>query len=123
MKRLTIIALLSLAPGCDDKSDAGDKPADNTKKNERDRDDAKKTPGDQSEDKADIDITASIRKQVVANDDLSSDAKNAKIITDAGVVTLRGPVKSEEEKTTLGGYAQNTAGVTKVDNQLEVAAD
>ena len=122
MTRLTILALLLLAPACD-KSDAADKPADNTKTNERDRDDATKTPGDQSEDKADIDITASIRKQVVGNDDLSSDAKNAKIITDSGVVTLRGPVKSEDEKTTIGGYAQNTAGVTKVDNQLEVAAD
>lgn len=122
MRRLTIIALLSMAPACDSKTEA-DKPADNTKTNERDRDDATKTPGDQGQNKADIDITASIRKEVVGNDALSMDAKNVKIISESGVVTLRGPVKSEDEKSTIGGYATNTAGVTKVDNQLEIAAD
>jgi hyperosmotically inducible periplasmic protein len=122
VRHLAIIALLSLATACDKKSEA-DKPADNTKKNERDRDDATKTPGDQGQNKADIDITASIRKEVVGNGDLSTSAKNVKIISESGVVTLRGPVKTEDEKSTIGGYAQNTAGVTKVDNQLEIDAD
>ena len=47
-------------------------------------------------------------------------AKNIKIITIDGVVTLRGPVKSEKEKTDIGAKAQQVAGVKRVDNQLEV---
>jgi len=121
--RYLIIALLAAVPSCDKKDDAQDKPADNTKKNERDRDDATKTPGDQGQNKGDIDITATIRKAVVSDDSLSMDAKNAKIITADGVVTLRGPVKSDDEKLAIGKIAQDTAGVQRVDNQLEIAAN
>ena len=52
-------------------------------------------------------------------DSLSNDAKNIKIITSNGVVTLRGPVKTEAEKTDIGRLAQRVSGVRKVDNQLE----
>ncbi len=47
-------------------------------------------------------------------------AKNVKIITQDGVVTLRGPVKSAEEKAMIASVAQKTGGVKRVDNQLEV---
>ncbi len=121
MNRLLIIAALVVAPACDDKTDAN-KPADNTKVNERDKDSSAKTPGDQGQGKEDIDITASIRKAVVADDALSMNAKNAKIITDGGVVTLRGPVASEEEKTKIAALARSTPGVQRVEDQLEIAA-
>jgi len=94
---------------------------DNTKKNERDRDPDAKTPGDQGENKADLAITQSIRQQVVKQK-LSMLAKNVKIITADAVVTLRGPVKTEEEKTTIGKIAEGVSGVKHVDNQLEIAA-
>lgn len=127
MTRQLILALVVLAAAsCDKKNDdanAQNKPADNTKKNERDREEPAKTPGDQAENKGDIDITAAIRKGVVGDDSLSMNAKNVKIITADGVVTLRGPVKSEAEKTTIATLAQNTAGVQRVDNQLEIAAE
>jgi len=87
--------------------------------NARDRDDAAKTPIDQNENQVDIDITANIRKQVVATE-MSVNAQNVKIITQDGKVTLRGPVKSAEEKQKIESIALSVAGADKVDNQLEV---
>ncbi len=94
----------------------------NTGVNVRDRDSTAKTPLDQNENKADIQITADIRKQVVAKK-LSVNAHNVKIITQDGKVTLRGPVKTEDEKKTIEEIALAVAGADKVDNQLEVNND
>ncbi len=94
---------------------------DNTGKNVRDRSDSTLTPGDQGENQSDIEISRKIRRAVTANDQLSADAKNIKIITANGKVTLRGPVKSEEERKTIEGLAQRMGGVP-VDDQLEVKA-
>ncbi|HEX2929106.1 MAG TPA: BON domain-containing protein [Candidatus Binatia bacterium] len=95
---------------------------DNSGRNVRDRDDQNKTPGDQSESEADRAITQSIRQAVTADDSLSTNAKNVKIITSDGTVTLRGPVKSEKEKADIEAKAKQVAGVKKVDNQLEIAS-
>ena len=95
--------------------------ADNSGTNVRDRDDATKTSGDQAENEADRTISQNIRQAVVADDSVSTNGKNVKIITADGVVTLRGPVKSENEKTNIGAKAQQVAGVKSVDNQLEIA--
>ena len=95
--------------------------ADNSAQNERDRNDATKTSGDQSENEADRTISQNIRQAVVADDSVSTNGKNVKIITVDGTVTLRGPVKSEKEKTNIGAKAQQIAGVKRVDNQLEIA--
>jgi len=92
---------------------------DNTAVNARDRSSTAKTPIDQNENQKDIDITASIRKRVVA-EKLSSNAHNAKIITQDGKVTLRGPVASEDEKKQIEEIATDVAGAANVDNQLEV---
>lgn len=94
--------------------------ADNSGLNVRDRD-ATKTSGDQSESEADRTITQNVRQAVVADDSVSTNGKNVKIITVDGTVTLRGPVKSEKEKTNIGAKAQQIAGVKRVDNQLEIA--
>ena len=96
--------------------------ADNSGTNVRDRDDATKTSGDQAENEADRTISQNIRQAVVADDSVSTNGKNVKIITADGVVTLRGPVKSDQEKTNIGAKAQQVAGVKSVDNQLEVAS-
>lgn len=95
--------------------------ADNSGTNVRDRDDATKTSGDQAENEADRTISQNIRQAVVADDSVSTNGKNVKIITANGVVTLRGPVKSDQEKTNIGAKAQQVAGVKSVDNQLEIA--
>jgi hyperosmotically inducible periplasmic protein len=93
---------------------------DNTGKNVRDRGGATLTPGDQSESEADRTLTQEIRKAVVADDSLSTMAKNIKIITIDGVVTLRGPVQSPQEREAIQAKAQQIAGIDRIDNQLEV---
>ena len=95
---------------------------DNSGRNVRDRDDQNKTTGAQSENEADRTITQNIRRAVTADDSLSTNAKNVKIITNNGMVTLRGPVKSEKEKAEIEAKAKQVAGVKSVDNQLEVAS-
>jgi hyperosmotically inducible periplasmic protein len=96
--------------------------ADNTGRNVRDRGGETKTPGDQSESEADRTITQNIRKALTADDSLSTNAKNVKIISNDGVVTLRGPVNSQKEKADVEAKAKQVAGVRNVDNQLEVAS-
>ena len=95
------------------------KDATNTKINDRDRHGAL-TPMDQGASAAERNITASIRKAVVADKSLSFTAKNVKIITTGTKVTLRGPVKNDQERTAIETRAKQTAGVTEVDNQLEI---
>ena len=94
----------------------------NTEINARDKDNTTLTPEDQKETKKDIRITAHIRKTVVRDKSLSTDAQNAKIITRSGLVTLRGPVANEAESKRLEKIAKKTRGVVKVDNQLEIKA-
>lgn len=121
MKKITLSILFASAFTLS--AIAQDKPAaDNTSKNERDRSGDTKTSGDQSESPVDIKMTAAIRRAVVAENSLSMTAKNVKIITVNGVVTLRGPVNSAEEKATIAKLAQSAAGEAKIDNQLEVKA-
>ena len=93
---------------------------DNTGRNIRDRGGDTITPGDQSNTKADLNLTQQIRKAIMADKSLSTNAKNVKIITTNGVVTLRGPVNTPQEKATVEAQAQNIAGANNVDNQLEV---
>jgi hyperosmotically inducible periplasmic protein len=92
---------------------------DNSAVNQRDRDEATKTPLDQNENQKDIDITASIRKSVV-DTEMSVNAQNVKIITQDGKVTLRGPVASSEEKARIDKLATDAAGEGNVVNQLEI---
>jgi osmotically-inducible protein OsmY len=92
---------------------------DNTALNKRDRDATAKTPMDQKENKKDIDISADIRKRVV-DTKMSVNAHNVKIITQDGKVTLRGPVKSDEEKKQIEDIASAVAGKDNVNSQLEV---
>jgi len=117
MKKIPLALILATALATHAFGQSSD--TDNTANNARDRDGDTLTPIDQSNEPADIKITAEARKMVVADDDLSMTAKNVKIITVAGVVTLRGPVESEAEKTAIAKYAKK-AGATSVTNQLEI---
>jgi len=146
MKKLVYVATLVIATGCgtENKQAANEKgdelakvaeqakgtattehdndppKADNTAKNERDTEHDSVTPGDQGENATDLAITQAARQAVVAEDSLSMGAKNAKIITVGGVVTLRGPVESADEKKKIEALARQAAGVKRIDNQLEV---
>ena len=94
--------------------------ADNTARNIDQRAPDALASTDQGETKEDIRITSSIRESVIRDKSLSSNAQNIKIITSAGKVTLRGPVKTEHEKSKIEAYAKLVNGVDSVDNMLEV---
>ena len=94
--------------------------ADNTARNRRDRDPSLTLdPLDQGNRRSDVETTARIRSALVENDRLSTSAKNVKIITREGQVTLRGPVTTEEEKRIIAEVAARSAP-GRVTNQLEV---
>lgn len=93
--------------------------ANNTGRNVRDRDENAVTPFSQKENAADRSITQTIRSQLMKQN-LSMDAKNIKIVSENGKVTLRGPVANEQEKMMIGQLATNVSGVTNVNNLLEV---
>jgi hyperosmotically inducible periplasmic protein len=93
---------------------------DNSGINVRDRSNDAVTAGEQSNSKVDLKLTAKIRRAIVKDKSLSTMAHNVKIVSLNGSVTLRGPVKSDEEKATIEAKAQAIAGTDKVDNQLEV---
>ena len=95
--------------------------ADDTGRNERDRDGQTMTPLDQSNDPKDVNITRKIRKALMADDALSTTGKNVKIITVHGKVILRGPVSTIQEKKKIGKTAQKFTK-QRVLNELEVAA-
>ena len=123
-----VLAVSFLGCGKNNEVSKSDEPAqtaavepDNSGRNVRDADGTTKTPGDQSESETDRTITQNVRQAVTADDSISTNGKNVKIITVDGTVTLRGPVKSEQEKTNIAAKAQQIAGVKKVDNQLEIA--
>ena len=116
--KLTLLTLLSTA-AIAGSAWSQDTNADNTGKNTRDRDDQSQTATDQSNDPTDIKITADIRKMVVNDGSLSMMAKNVKIITTDGVVTLRGPVETQKEKATIESHAKH-AGAKKITNELEI---
>ena len=99
------------------------KEVDNTARNVRDRDNLTMTPFDQGNGKADVDTTANIRKEIIAGKTMSVDARNVKIITNQGKVTLRGPVNTAEEKRLIDEIAKRIAGAENVNNQLEVKAN
>jgi hyperosmotically inducible protein len=95
--------------------------SDNTPENQRDRNHQTLTPIDQSNKPEDLAILRSIRRAIVKDNRLSTEAKNIKIITIDGAVTLRGPVKTEREKAEILAKAERIAGNGHVRDELEVA--
>ncbi len=93
---------------------------DNTKVNKTERDKGRPTAGDQKENSADRNTTQQIRRAVMKDKSLSSYAHNVKIITQDGMVTLKGPVRSEEEKQSIEAKAKQVADDDKVTDELEV---
>lgn len=92
---------------------------DNTRVNKRDRDEKTLTPLDQSNSEEDRSITQAIRKSIM-HQELSVNAKNIKIITRNGEVTLRGPVNNAAEAEKIVQVAKAVQGIKSLNNQLEV---
>jgi hyperosmotically inducible periplasmic protein len=94
--------------------------ADNTKVNQRDKNKAEPTADQQKENQPDRELARQIRRSIVQDKSLSSYAHNVKIIAQNGMVTLKGPVRSDEEKTAVEAKAAEIAGADKITSQLEV---
>ena len=93
---------------------------DNTKVNERDRSQDAPTADQQKANRSDQDITQQIRQSIMKDKSLSTYAHNIKIITQNGKVTLRGPVRSDEEKDNVESKAVAVAGEQNVSSEIEV---
>ncbi len=94
--------------------------ADNTTVNQRDRNTAQPTADQQTNNQSDREITRKIRQGIVKDKSLSTYAHNIKIITQNGMVTLKGPVRSEEEKKAIEAKATEIAGDNNVTSNLDV---
>lgn len=89
---------------------------DNTRSNKQDT----VTADQQKNNKSDRGLTKQIRKAVMDDKTLSTYAHNVKIITQNGEVTLKGPVRNDDEKKTIVSKAEEVAGPGKVNDQLSV---
>jgi hypothetical protein len=122
--RLGLVALAVLVAGLQgalqaqarDTTRAAGVAPDNTKRNKE----GGVTAQQQGRDSADRRITKEIRHAVVKNKALSGYAHNVKIITIRDVVTLRGPVRTEQEKMTIETMARAEPGVAQVVNELTI---
>jgi hyperosmotically inducible periplasmic protein len=116
---LTLGASLLAAPVPRPQED-NQQPADNTRQN---KDQSGPTADQQKMNPSDRTITQKIRKAIVNDSSLSTYAHNIKIITQDGKVTLRGPVRSEDEKSNVEAKAVGIAGQDNVNDQLQIAPD
>jgi osmotically-inducible protein OsmY len=94
---------------------------DNSATNKRDRSQGAVTADQQKMNKSDRDMTRDIRKSIMADKGLSTYAHNVKIISQNGMVTVKGPVKSDDEKRAVIAKAVAVAGsADKVTDQVSV---
>ena len=93
---------------------------DNTKVNEQDRSKDEPTADQQKDNRPDRDITQQIRQSIMKDKTLSTYAHNVKIITQNGQVTLKGPVRSDDEKRMVEAKATEVAGEKNVTSELNI---
>lgn len=96
---------------------------DNTAVNKQDRNTAAPNADNAKNSSSDTEVMAHIRREVVKDKSLSTYAHNVKIVSRHGKVTLRGPVRSEQEKTTIEQYAKKYAGDDNVTDELTVKGE
>jgi osmotically-inducible protein OsmY len=88
--------------------------------NQRDRNPNEPTADQQQNNRSDRDITQQVRKALEADKSFSTYAHNVKVITQNGQVTLKGPVRSVDEKRAVEAKAAEVAGEGKVNSELTV---
>jgi osmotically-inducible protein OsmY len=113
------LAIAATEPAATEKPMVDDGDASNTRINKRDRDDQTLTPMDQMNNPSDLKITQEIR-QALMKGEFSMDAKNIKVITRDGTVTLRGPVETAAELEKIDALVKAMPAIKSIDNQLEV---
>jgi SH3 domain-containing YSC84-like protein 1 len=94
---------------------------DNTAKNQPDHAASAATADQQGNAKSDVELTASIRRSIVGDNSLSTYAHNVKIVVENGVATLKGPVRTQDEKAAIEAKAAAVVGQDHVVDQVEIA--
>ena len=94
---------------------------DNTKANKGDAQKGATTANQQKMNPTDRELARKIRASIMDDKALSTYAHNVKIVTQDGKVTLKGPVRSEEEKSSIAAKATAVAGESNVTNEITVA--
>jgi hyperosmotically inducible periplasmic protein len=118
--QFVLIGVLGLAWAQQDSATPDQASPDNTKVNQRDRDKSQPTADQQKENKSDRELARKVRRALVQDKSLSTSAHNVKVVAQDGMVTLKGPVRSDQEKQAVEAKAAEVAGADKVTNQIEV---
>ncbi len=123
-RRILFVSLLLLGCGtlmlAQDSAGQSAPSSDNTKMNQRDRNPNEPTADQQKNDRSDRDITQQVRQAIIADKTFSTYAHNVKVITQNGQVTLKGPVRSDDEKRAVEAKAAAIAGDGKVSSELTI---
>jgi hyperosmotically inducible periplasmic protein len=93
---------------------------DNTRENKRDRSAGEPTADQGKNNASDRDMMQKIRRSILDDKELSTYAHNVKVVAEHGKVTLKGPVRSEEEKKTIEQKAAEVAGAGNVNSQITI---
>jgi hyperosmotically inducible periplasmic protein len=125
LRFLTLVVSLSamgMVWAQQDPATSGQQPADNTKMNQRDRNQNEPTADQQKENSSDRALAQQVRRALVKDKSLSTYAHNIKVIAQNGVVTLKGPVHSDQEKQAIESKAAEAAGgAYKIKSEIDVA--
>jgi osmotically-inducible protein OsmY len=121
--RLSLAAVFSFTLLCAQQPDSQATQPDNTRVNKTDRDASAPTADQAKNNKSDRETMAKIRRSIIHDKTLSTDAHNVKVIAQNGTVTLSGPVRSDEEKRAVEEKAAAVAGRDHVTSQLTVKSN
>ena len=119
---ISLVSSMGLVWGQQEPATSGQQPADNTKINQRDRNQNEPTADQQKENASDRVLAQQVRRALVKDKSLSTYAHNIKVIAQDGVVTLKGPVHSDQEKQAIEAKAAEAAGgADKIKSEIDVA--
>ena len=120
---ITLVSVMGVVWAQQEPTTSGQQPPDNTKINQRDRNQNEPTADQQRENGSDRALAQQVRRALVKDKSLSSYAHNIKVIAQNGVVTLKGPVHSDQEKQAVEAKAAEVAGgPDKIKSEIDVVA-
>jgi len=102
---------------------AGQQSTDNTRVNRQEQNRNGVTADQQGKNSSDRKITQQIRESITKDKNLSTYGHNVKVVTQNGTVTLKGPVRSDEEKKAIEAKATEIAGPGNVNSELTVSPE
>lgn len=116
-----LLLLVAFVPAWGQDSTSNSQTAgDNSKVNQQDRQPSESTADQQKNNRSDVEITREIRRSLTQDKTLSTYAHNVKVIAQDGKVTLKGPVRSDDEKAAVLAKAAEVAGQSNINDEMTV---